>query len=101
MYSQKLINVHFWLATIGILLYIVAMWISGIMQGLMWRAFDDFGNLQYSFVESVAAAHPFYVMRALGGAFFLSGMLLMCYNMYRTIRKGSTEQQVEVSPVAA
>ena len=88
-YSQRLINVHFWLATIGILLYIVAMWISGIMQGLMWRAFDDFGNLQYSFVESVAAMHPFYAMRALGGAFFLTGMVIMCYNMYMTIRKGS------------
>ncbi|PKO25618.1 MAG: cytochrome-c oxidase, cbb3-type subunit I [Betaproteobacteria bacterium HGW-Betaproteobacteria-8] len=88
-HSSKLINVHFWLATIGILLYITAMWISGIMQGLMWRAFDDFGNLQYSFVESVAAAHPFYIMRAVGGAFFLAGMVLMCYNVYKTIRKGS------------
>jgi cytochrome c oxidase cbb3-type subunit 1 len=90
-HSSKLINVHFWLATIGILLYIIAMWISGIMQGLMWRAFDDFGNLQYSFVESVAAMHPFYVMRALGGVFFLSGMLIMCYNMFKTIRQGSVE----------
>ncbi|HEY3326435.1 MAG TPA: cytochrome-c oxidase, cbb3-type subunit I [Novimethylophilus sp.] len=88
-YNNKLINVHFWLATIGILLYITSMWISGIMQGLMWRAFDDFGNLQYSFVESVAAMHPFYVMRALGGVFFLSGMVLMCYNMYKTIKQGS------------
>jgi len=90
-YSTRLINVHFWLATIGILLYIVAMWISGIMQGLMWRAFDDFGNLQYSFVETVAALHPFYVMRALGGVFFLAGMLVMIYNMALTIRSGSTE----------
>jgi len=89
-HNQKLINVHFWLATIGILLYIVAMWISGIMQGLMWRAFDDFGNLQYSFVETVAAMHPFYVMRALGGVFFLTGMLIMVYNMTMTIRKGSS-----------
>ena len=88
-HSVKLINVHFWLATIGILLYITAMWISGIMQGLMWRAFDDYGNLQYSFVESVAAAKPYYIMRAIGGAFFLSGMVIMCYNMFKTIRKGS------------
>ena len=66
--ASKLINVHFWLATIGTLLYITAMWISGIMQGLMWRAFDDFGNLQYSFAESVAAMHPYYAMRAMGGA---------------------------------
>jgi cytochrome c oxidase cbb3-type subunit 1 len=88
MYSVKLINMHFWLATIGTLLYITAMWISGISQGLMWRAFDEFGNLQYSFVESVAAMHPFYAMRAIGGMFFLTGMLLMAYNMYQTIRQG-------------
>jgi cytochrome c oxidase cbb3-type subunit 1 len=88
MYSVRLINSHFWLATIGTLLYITAMWISGISQGLMWRAFDDFGNLQYSFVESVAAMHPFYAMRAIGGMFFLTGMLLMAYNVYATIRQG-------------
>jgi cytochrome c oxidase cbb3-type subunit 1 len=88
MYSVKLINAHFWLATIGTLLYITAMWISGISQGLMWRAFDDFGNLQYSFVESVAAMHPFYAMRAIGGMFFLTGMLLMAYNVFVTIRQG-------------
>ena len=92
MFSNRLINVHFWLATIGILLYITAMWISGIMQGLMWRAFDDFGNLQYAFIESVAAAHNLYIMRAIGGLFFLSGMVLMCYNMYKTIKSGTTEQ---------
>ncbi|MPS49528.1 cytochrome-c oxidase, cbb3-type subunit I [Methylobacillus sp.] len=101
MYSLRLINVHFWLATIGVLLYITAMWISGIMQGLMWRAFDDFGNLQYSFVESVAAAHPFYVMRAAGGAFFLAGMILMCYNMYKTIRQGSTEAHAGLNVATA
>jgi cytochrome c oxidase cbb3-type subunit 1 len=64
------------------------MWISGISQGLMWRAFDDFGNLQYSFVESVAAMHPFYAMRAIGGMFFLTGMLIMAYNIFVTIRQG-------------
>ena len=85
MYSVKLINVHFWLATIGTLLYITAMWISGIMQGLMWRAYDDFGNLQYSFAETVAAMHPYYAMRALGGVFFLTGMVLMVYNVFMTI----------------
>ncbi|SNR92723.1 cytochrome c oxidase cbb3-type subunit 1 [Methylobacillus rhizosphaerae] len=101
MYSVRLVNVHFWLATIGVLLYITAMWISGIMQGLMWRAFDDFGNLQYSFVESVAAAHPFYVMRAVGGIFFLTGMILMCYNMYKTIRQGSTAAHADLNVAAA
>jgi cytochrome c oxidase cbb3-type subunit 1 len=92
MYSNRLINIHFWLATIGILLYITAMWISGIMAGLMWRAFDDFGNLQYAFIEAVAAAHNLYVMRAVGGLFFLSGIVLMSYNMYKTIKSGTTEQ---------
>jgi len=88
MFSIRLINAHFWLATIGTLLYITAMWISGISQGLMWRAFDDYGNLQDSFVESVAAMHPFYAMRAIGGMFFLTGMLLMAYNIFATIRQG-------------
>jgi cytochrome c oxidase cbb3-type subunit 1 len=98
MHSSKLINVHFWLATVGVLLYITAMWISGIMQGLMWRAFDDYGNLQYAFVDSVAAAHPFYIMRGLGGAMFLTGMVLMCYNAFMTIRKGSTVLEGGLSP---
>lgn len=101
MYSDKLINVHFWLATIGILLYITSMWISGIMQGLMWRAFDDFGNLQYSFVESVAQMHPYYAMRALGGAFFLTGMLVMCYNMFKTIRQGNASYEVAIPATTA
>ncbi len=101
MYSLRLINTHFWLATIGVLLYITAMWISGISQGLMWRAFDDFGNLQYSFVESVAAMHPFYVMRAIGGMFFLAGMGLMAYNVYRTIRHGVRAAQATAAPAAA
>ncbi|PJB04811.1 MAG: cytochrome-c oxidase, cbb3-type subunit I [Hydrogenophilales bacterium CG_4_9_14_3_um_filter_63_34] len=100
MYSEKLINLHFWLATIGVLLYITAMWISGISQGLMWRAFDDFGNLQYSFVESVAAMHPFYAMRAFGGMFFLTGMLLMAYNVYQTIRQGVRAANVESARLA-
>ncbi|MFO7542642.1 MAG: cytochrome-c oxidase, cbb3-type subunit I [Thiobacillus sp.] len=90
-YSLKLVEWHFWLATIGIVLYIVAMWISGITQGLMWRAFDDFGNLQYSFAESVAAMMPFYAMRAIGGMFFLTGAVLMTYNMFMTIRQGKRE----------
>ena len=62
------------------------MWVSGIMQGLMWRAYDELGFLQYSFVETVAAMKPFYMIRLLGGLFFLSGGLIMAYNMWRTIR---------------
>jgi len=91
MYSIKLINTHFWLATIGVVLYIVAMWISGVMQGLMWRAVNEDGTLTYSFVESLQASYPFYFVRFVGGLFFLSGMLVMAYNAFRTITadKGS------------
>jgi len=85
-YSLRLIEWHFWLATIGIVLYITPMWISGIMQGLMWRAYDDLGFLQFSFVETVAAMHPYYVVRALAGVLFLLGALIMVYNMWRTAR---------------
>jgi cytochrome c oxidase cbb3-type subunit 1 len=84
-YSVKLIEAHFWLSTIGIVLYITAMWVSGIMQGLMWRAVHPDGTLIYSFVESVQAMHPFYIIRTLGGALFLIGMLIMAYNLWKTI----------------
>jgi cytochrome c oxidase cbb3-type subunit 1 len=85
-YSLKLVDLHLWIATLGIVLYIAAMWVSGIMQGLMWRTYDDMGFLQYSFVESVMAMHPFYIIRALGGALYLAGALIMVYNIYMTIR---------------
>jgi len=91
LYSERLVYWHFWLATIGILLYLVAMWISGIGQGMMWRTFDDFGNLKYSFAETVAMVRPFYVMRAVGGLFFFSGVLIMVYNVFKTIRQGTQE----------
>jgi len=91
MYSNKLIEIHFWLATLGTVLYISAMWISGVMQGLMWRAVNTDGTLTYSFIESVEASHPFYVIRVLGGAFFLTGMLFMAYNAWRTISDSSAE----------
>jgi len=85
MYSVRLINVHFWIATVGIVLYIAAMWIAGVMQGLMWRAVSDDGTLTYTFVESVKATYPFYAIRLLGGVLYLGGMLIMAYNMVRTI----------------
>ncbi|MBF0310589.1 MAG: cytochrome-c oxidase, cbb3-type subunit I [Magnetococcales bacterium] len=85
-HSKALINLHFWMSTIAIVLYIVAMWISGIMQGLMWRAYDEFGNLTYSFAETVAAMHPYYLIRAVGGLLFLLGMLVMVYNIVKTIQ---------------
>ena len=84
-YSTSLIEAHFWIATIGIVLYISAMWIAGVMQGLMWRAVNADGTLTYSFVESVQAMHPFYIVRFLGGVFYLVGMLIMAYNIWRTI----------------
>jgi len=86
LYSLKLVSTHFWLATIGIVLYITAMWISGIMQGLMWRSYDEMGFLNYSFIEIVKASHPLYVVRALGGLFFLGGACIMAYNFYKTIK---------------
>ena len=97
MYSIKLINVHFWLATIGTVLYIVAMWVNGIMQGLMWRAVNADGTLTYSFVESLEASYPGYFVRALGGAIFLSGMLIMAYNTYKTVRGASAEEQAKLA----
>ncbi len=87
-HSVKLIEVHFWVSTIGIVLYIVAMWVAGIMQGLMWRAVNDDGTLTYSFIESVEAMHPFYILRFVGGLLFLLGTAVMAYNLWMTV-KGS------------
>jgi cytochrome c oxidase cbb3-type subunit 1 len=93
LYSLRLVEWHFWVATFGIVLYIVSMWISGIMQGLMWRAYDSLGFLQYSFVETVAAMHPYYVVRGFGGVLFLIGALIMTYNLIRTIRGDVREER--------
>ncbi len=98
MYSVKLITVHFWVATIGVVLYIASMWIAGVMQGLMWRAVNADGTLAYSFVESVKGSYPFWAIRFLGGVLFLGGMLIMAYNMFKTIAGGNTK---EVPVVAA
>ncbi len=84
-YSNRLIEAHFWISTIGIVLYITAMWVSGIMQGLMWRAVNTDGTLIYSFVESVQAMHPFYIIRTVGGVFFFLGMVIMAYNLWKTV----------------
>ena len=84
-YSLKLVETHFWISTFGIVLYITSMWVAGIMQGLMWRAVNPDGTLTYSFVESVAAMHPFFIIRLLGGVMFLGGTLIMVYNMFKTI----------------
>ena len=99
LYSLRLVGWHFWIATHGIVLYITSMWVSGIMQGLMWRAYDELGFLQYSFVETVAAMQPFYMIRLLGGLFFLSGGLIMAYNMWRTVR-GEVSASATATPRA-
>jgi cytochrome c oxidase cbb3-type subunit 1 len=91
MYSVKAIELHFWIATIGIVLYIAAMWIAGVMQGLMWRAVNADGTLVYSFVESVKATYPFYVIRLGGGLLYLSGMLIMGWNTVMTVMNGKAE----------
>ncbi len=89
MHSMKAVEIHFWVATIGIVLYIAAMWIAGVMQGLMWRSVNPDGSLTYTFVESVKATFPFYVIRLLGGLLYLGGMVLMLWNVLMTAFKGS------------
>lgn len=93
LYSLKLVNTHLWVATVGIVLYISALWVSGIMEGLMWRTYDAMGFLQYSFVETVQAKFPYYIIRALGGVLYLAGSLIMVYNFWRTI-KGDVSNEV-------
>ncbi|MCE2722638.1 MAG: cytochrome-c oxidase, cbb3-type subunit I [Burkholderiales bacterium] len=88
MYSVKLISLHFWIATLGVVLYIAALWISGVMQGLMWRAVNSDGTLTYTFVESVKASYPYWMIRLLGGTLFFSGMLIMAYNVFKTVAAG-------------
>jgi len=100
MYSVQLINLHFWLSTIGTVLYIASMWVNGIAQGLMWRAFNTDGTLTYSFAESIEASYPGYYVRLLGGAIFFFGMLIMAYNVWRTVR-GDEQKQVANAEVQA
>ncbi len=91
MYSKKLIEIHFWVATIGIVLYISSMWIAGVMQGLMWRAVNVDGTLTYTFIESVKATYPYYVIRLGGGMLYFTGMVVMAYNVAKTISVGKIE----------
>jgi cytochrome c oxidase cbb3-type subunit 1 len=88
---------HFWMATIGIVLYIAAMWIAGVMQGLMWRAVSTDGTLTYSFVEVVKYTYPFYTIRLAGGALYLAGMFVMAYNVWKT----AAGQQAVNAPIPA
>jgi cytochrome c oxidase cbb3-type subunit 1 len=101
MYSISLINTHFWMSTIGTVLYIASMWVNGILQGLMWRAYNEDGTLTYTFVESVAASYPGYLVRLAGGAIFFAGMLIMAYNVYMTARRDDTASQTAPAASAA
>jgi cytochrome c oxidase cbb3-type subunit 1 len=99
MFSSKLVELHFWIATIGVVLYIASMWIAGVMQGLMWRAVNADGTLTYSFIESVARSYPFYYVRLIGGALFLTGMFVMAYNVWKTV--AGTRAVDDAIPAAA
>ena len=101
LYSLKLVEVHFWTATIGIVLYISSMWVAGIMQGLMWRATNSDGTLTYSFVESVQAMHPYFIVRFLGGVFFLLGTVVMAWNIWKTIAGAKPATTTIQAPAAA
>ena len=98
LYSIRLVELHFWIATLGVVLYIVAMWAGGVMQGLMWRAVNPDGTLTYSFVETVAAMRPYYVLRFLGGVLYLAGMIIMCYNLIRTVQLPRTVTEPSMVP---
>ena len=100
MFSKGLVELHFWVATIGVVLYIASMWIAGVMQGLMWRAVNADGTLTYSFIESVERTYPFYYVRLLGGILFLGGMLLMAYNVLKTMA-GSQPSEEAIPAEAA
>ena len=86
MHSAKLVEVHFWLALSGSLIYVFAMWNSGIIQGLMWRTYTESGTLSYSFIDSLVAMHPYYIARAFGGTLFLIGAIVAAYNVWMTAR---------------
>ena len=96
MYSVKAIDTHFWLHTVGVVLYIASMWIAGVMQGLMWRATNDDGTLTYTFVESLNATYPYYLARLMGGLMVLSGMFLMAWNVYKTYSVAKTTGDLPV-----
>jgi len=102
-YSKKLMATQFWIQTLGIVLYFTSMWISGITQGMMWRAHDEFGNLAYSFMDTVDVLHPYYALRGTGGLFFLAGFLMFSYNIYKTMSARPVEEHElqNASPMGA
>jgi cytochrome c oxidase cbb3-type subunit 1 len=92
MFSVRAVDLHFWIATIGIVLYIASMWIAGVMQGLMWRAFNDDGTLTYTFIETIAATKPYYIIRLLGGVLYLGGMFVMAWNTWKTLTRNAPRE---------
>jgi cytochrome c oxidase cbb3-type subunit 1 len=98
MYSVKAVDAHFWISTIGIVLYIASMWIAGVMQGLMWRAFNEDGTLTYTFIETISATKPYYVIRLLGGILFLSGMFIMAWNTFKTLGQAKAQEFKAAEP---
>lgn len=96
LYSQDLATKHFWIGTIGILVYVVSMWVTGVTQGLMWRAVTVQGDLMYSFIETVHQLHPYYILRAIGGGIYLIGVVMMGYNLMMTAKQG----KVTPTPIA-
>lgn len=103
-YSKSLMNTQFWIQTLGVVLYFTSMWIAGITQGMMWRAHDEFGNLAYSFIDTVAVLHPYFTIRAVGGTLYLLGMFLFAYNMYKTMTSSRRVEESELqtaSPMGA
>ena len=103
MFSKKLISLHLWLGTIGIVLYITSMWVAGITQGLMWRDYNEVGFLKYSFIDVVSTLHPYYLIRAIGGVCYLSGFIVMIYNVYMTIKSQPQEhnEALMAKPIAS
>ena len=102
-YSKSLMETQFWLQTVGIILYFTSMWIAGITQGMMWRAYDEYGSLVYSFIDTVTVLHPYYTIRAVGGLMYLIGFFMFAYNIYKTVRCGRVldKEPVNATPVAA
>lgn len=102
LYSKKLASNHFWLATLGILFYAIPMYWAGIQQSLMWKEFNEAGNLKYTFLETVTYMKPFYALRSIGGILYLSGVCIMFYNIYKTVKQGKlvANEEAEAAPLA-
>jgi cytochrome c oxidase cbb3-type subunit I len=102
-YSKSLMAAQFWIQTLGVVLYFTSMWIAGITQGMMWRAHDEFGNLAYSFIDTVTVLHPYYTIRAVGGTLYLIGFLMFAYNIYKTMSARPVEESElkNASPMGA